>query len=46
MATNPTESSNVRSGYRTSIFGDTVFCMPERYVDVVPRGIGAQGTVW
>jgi len=46
MATNATESSNIRSGYRRHIFGDTELCIPERYVDVVPRGVGAQGIVW
>jgi len=46
MATNATESSNIRGGYRRHVFGDTELCIPERYVDVVPRGVGAQGIVW
>lgn len=45
MATNATESSNVQN-YRRHVFGDTELCIPERYVDVVPRGVGAQGIVW
>lgn len=27
-------------------FGDTEFIVPSRYINLSPRGIGAQGTVW
>lgn len=27
-------------------FGDTEFCVPERYVNLQPKGDGAQGRVW
>lgn len=39
-------ASNHKSGYRRHVFGDTVLCIPERYVHVEPRGVGAQGIVW
>ncbi|KAI4503139.1 hypothetical protein M0802_002183 [Mischocyttarus mexicanus] len=39
------EPANVRSGYHRRVFGDTELCIPERYVDVEPRGVGAQGVV-
>lgn len=27
-------------------FGDTEFRVPDRYMELAPRGYGAQGTVW
>ena len=27
-------------------FGDTEFSVPSRYLDLAPKGVGAQGMVW
>jgi len=27
-------------------FGDTEFSVPIRYLDLAPKGVGAQGMVW
>lgn len=32
--------------YRSYHFGDTEFQVPDRYVSLSARGIGAQGAVW
>ena len=37
---------NHKSGYSRHVFGDTALCIPERYIHVEPRGVGAQGIVW
>lgn len=31
--------------FYTFVFGDTEFSVPKRYVNLVPKGLGAQGTV-
>lgn len=31
--------------FYTFVFGDTEFSVPRRYVNLVPKGLGAQGTV-
>ncbi|XP_023289536.1 stress-activated protein kinase JNK-like isoform X1 [Orussus abietinus] len=45
LPTNAMIAGNVRSGYHRYVCGDTEFCIPERYVNVEPRGTGAQGVV-
>ena len=37
---------NGRGGYHYVEFGDTSFTVPSRYVNLTPKGLGAQGTVW
>lgn len=39
-------AANHKAEYRRHVFGDTVLCVPERYINVEPRGVGAQGIVW
>lgn len=36
----------MRSMFTRFVFGDTEFCVPERYTDLNPMGGGAQGVVW
>lgn len=40
------EVENDANEYIQYQFGDTEFFVPSRYVNLSPRGIGAQGTVW
>lgn len=35
-----------KTGYVRHQFGDSEFEVPEQYINLVPRGAGAQGTVW
>lgn len=37
---------NLENRFVTYQFGDTEFIVPSRYINLSPRGIGAQGTVW
>jgi hypothetical protein len=32
--------------YNHYVFGDTEFVVPTRYIELSPRGTGAQGMVW
>ena len=32
--------------FYTVEFGDTEFSVPSRYLDLAPKGVGAQGMVW
>lgn len=32
--------------FYTVEFGDTKFSVPSRYLDLAPKGVGAQGMVW
>lgn len=36
----------IRPGFTQHIFGDTEFWVPGRYVNLGPKGGGAQGLVW
>lgn len=36
----------MRTGFIKYEFGDTKFCVPERYTNLEPKGGGAQGLVW
>jgi hypothetical protein len=38
--------SSVRPGFTQHIFGDTEFWVPDHYVNLEPKGGGAQGLVW
>lgn len=37
---------DVRDGFVRHILGDTEFWVPERYINLQPKGGGAQGLVW
>lgn len=41
----PDTMAEVVDMFYTFVFGDTEFSVPRRYVDLVPKGIGAQGMV-
>lgn len=40
-----TKVAKVADMFYTLVFGDTEFSVPTRYVDLVPKGLGAQGMV-
>lgn len=40
----PLETNGV--AYQSYQFGDNDFIVPPRYINLFPRGIGAQGAVW
>lgn len=39
-------SRDFPNGFYSQIFGDTEFVVPNRYVSLTPKGLGAQGMVW
>lgn len=41
----PNTMTEVADMFYTLVFGDTEFSVPRRYVDLVPKGLGAQGMV-
>lgn len=41
----PDTMAEVADMFYTLVFGDTEFSVPKRYVDLVPKGLGAQGMV-
>lgn len=41
----PDTMIEVADMFYTLVFGDTEFSVPKRYVDLVPKGLGAQGMV-
>lgn len=41
----PNAMTEVADMFYTLVFGDTEFSVPRRYVDLVPKGLGAQGMV-
>lgn len=41
----PNTMTEVADMFYTLVFGDTEFSVPTRYVDLVPKGLGAQGMV-
>lgn len=36
----------MKPGFQRYLFGDAEFWVPERYVELEPKGGGAQGLVW
>lgn len=42
---NPNAMAELADGFYTFVFGDTEFSVPTRYVNLVPKGLGAQGMV-
>lgn len=41
----PDTMNELADRFYTFVFGDTEFSVPRRYVNLVPKGLGAQGTV-
>lgn len=41
----PDTMTELADMFYTFVFGDTEFSVPRRYVDLVPKGLGAQGMV-
>lgn len=41
----PDVMTEIADMFYTLVFGDTEFSVPKRYVDLKPRGVGAQGMV-
>jgi hypothetical protein len=41
----PESMTELADMFYTLVFGDTEFSVPRRYVDLVPKGVGAQGMV-
>lgn len=41
----PDTMTEIADMFYTLVFGDTEFSVPKRYVDLKPRGVGAQGMV-
>lgn len=41
------DMTDIKSGYTKWTFDEGIeFTVPNRYQDLTPKGVGAQGTVW